>query len=464
MRTNLKYNILAGLFLLIGLAMAVWGSFFLAGKAPLRWNREFVVMFSLADGTAGLKPGASVNMGGQQIGRVLSIDFKLDRKEGSNRPVAVRVTVQVRDDLELYDNAQVVLERPLLGTIGALNVVDAGDPSTLKAKIGRSELLETGDVIWGSPAPPSFLAQAGIGRKEIDKIKEIIEDTHEVVSGARKSLQGRPELIASTIDHTMKSVNDFADRIPAWSASVDGAVKKIDQGVEKIDPIVEGVQRAVTKAEDFVKGLQAILDRNGKGIDEIIANVNALTSGLAGDVLGNVLAAVRELPGLAQSARKTVEDGQNLVASLRQELPEITRALASTRQAADRAKIGVEEIVAQPWRLFYRPSTRELREQLVYDAARAYAEAMGDLRVATDTLAASGLATPKGEFRPDVDRQRLSDLLEQVKAAASGSKEREQDLRQRLLDLIMYGSDAPKPGARSDVGPGKERGNGSDGN
>lgn len=434
-----KYNWLAGLFLLGGLAGTVAMSFFFAGGTPLGWNRRFVVRFSLSDGTGGLKSGSSVTLGGQVVGQVTSIVFEYAKDaEGkeTRRPTAVLVSVQIRDDIELYDNARVSLDKPLLGTISGLNITDAGDPAVFSgaaaiAQVGASPVLENGDMIAGGLSPPAILAQAGIGPKQIEDLKQSLEDLRGTLADARKLVSSNTDGLQKTIDRVNESVSMFADKLPEWSNSLEKILNTVTAGADRLDPILTKVDSGLDKAVRIIESTQAIVDRNGTRIDSILKNVDQLASGLAGDTLGFVLEALREVPAITKNVRVATDDAAKVVSQLRAEMPTIKRSIASTRQATESLKIGIDEIVAQPWRLLQRPSTRELREQLVYDSARAYAVAVGDMRSYADSLEA--LSAQGKQADPEAVKQAVNDLRD----AAAKAKAAEAELERQMLQLLV---------------------------
>jgi len=444
-----KYNWLAGLFLLGGIAGTVAMSFFFAGGTPLGWNRRFTVRFSLADGTGGLKSGSYVTLGGQVVGQVVGISFEYAPDAAglpTRRPTAVLVAVQIREDLELLDNARISLDKPLLGTISGLNITDTGDPLAYEghaplAFIGSGPVLQSDETIPGGLAPPAILASAGIGPKQIDDLKSALEDIKITMAKARDLMGTNSDRLQSTIDRVSRSVDMFADSLPEWSKSLERILATINAGADRLDPILTKVDVGVDKAVKIVDSTQELLDRNTARIDSIFKNIDLLASGLAGDTLGYVLEALRETPAITRSAKAATEDAAKIMSQLRAEMPSVRRTIASTRQATESLKIGIDEIVAQPWRVLQRPSTRELREQLVYDSARAYATAVGDMRSfaeALDALASQG---------KQADAEALRAAVSDLKDSATKAKAAESELERQMLELLVAnrsGKDQPR--------------------
>jgi hypothetical protein len=84
------------------------------------------------------------------------------------------------------------------------------------------------------------------------------------------------------------------------------------------------------------------------------------------------------------------------------------------------------EIRRNPWRLLYRPGAKETRTEILYDAARAYAAAVSDLRAASEALQAASV-------RADPDSENISRLLAELQAAFSRFEETERALLDKLI-------------------------------
>ena len=96
---NARNNVIAGVFVLLGVALAVWVSFLLSDRSAFQSTTTFAVRFPLDTGAAGLKRGSEVLLGGQPVGRVLAVDFA---RNPDSTPAHVDVEVEVRDDLPLF--------------------------------------------------------------------------------------------------------------------------------------------------------------------------------------------------------------------------------------------------------------------------------------------------------------------------------------------------------------------------
>ena len=204
-------NILAGLFVVFGLALAVFVSFMLSEHKGLGPTRTIVVRFPLEMGAPGIKPGSFVNLGGQKIGRVTSI--ATHPAQGASQAVDVRIEIPA--GLELYPDAVVSLDRPLLGTLSSINISHVGT-----ADNGAPPLAD-GSTITGGLAPPAFLAQAGIGPKQIEDVRAIIRTLDESTSRLSSLVQTVSPQAEEGIADARQLISDLRARFDVWSQSVE---------------------------------------------------------------------------------------------------------------------------------------------------------------------------------------------------------------------------------------------------
>ena len=178
-RVPQRNSVLAGLFLVSGLILAVVISFVLSGVGDkLEERTPYLGICTLADGAAGIKPGSLVLLGGQPVGKVERVEIKPDPDAPSM--LAVHVTAGVRAEITLYDDAEFHIERPLLGSSATINISAIGTPGAT-AIMGKDRVLAAGERVRLTPAPPSFLAQAGFGDEEVKKVQTIIDDAQVAV-------------------------------------------------------------------------------------------------------------------------------------------------------------------------------------------------------------------------------------------------------------------------------------------
>ena len=423
--SNRRNTILAGAFVVASLLLAVWVSFMLSDSRGTARMRPIQVRFPLAMGTHGLQKGSPVLMGGQQIGQVS--DWKFDfTKDDAGRDVAQGVIVRASIDqsLTVFSDAKVFLERPLLGTLSSLNIVDAGgrvptDPSKTAAAV-----LETDGVLVGTLAPPALLAQAGYGEEQAQQVRTLIKDLSDMVATAKPNVEG------STAD-AREVLTLLRQRVGEWSAKVDTTLANVETASGKINPLMDSAKItldefavAATNARKAVEDVRAAIDENRPKIDSILTNVDQTTQrvnresvDLLNGALGDARDALRVLSDAADGAQRL----------LTRETPTARRILANLRLMSDQLKLTAVEVRSQPWRLLYQPTRKESDEQLLYDSVRSYAEASSDLRAAAESLKAL-----TGD-RAGVDAAEVQSATQAVESALENYTQAERAFLNRLL-------------------------------
>jgi len=177
-----------------------------------------------------------------------------------------------------------------------------------------------------------------------------------------------------------------------------------------------------------IRNGSAILDENRPRINNILADTETTIAGVKDDWVPqgtNLLSTATD--GIEAYARL----GRRADAILMEEQPGIERSLANLRTMSDQLKFLAIEARSQPWRLLHRPDTKELETQLLYDSARSYAVAVGDLRAASESLEA--IITRAG-LSGDVDLDRLQTMRAELQQAFRLYADAERDLLDRMIE------------------------------
>lgn len=409
-----RNNLLAGLFVIFSLLLAVFISVLVSGvQKRLIPVNDFTVRFSLPDGASGLKPGSIVTVGGKEAGRVNSVEF--DRDSPDAMPTGVKVQISVYRSVTLYDDAVAFLERPLLGTVGTLNIL-RGVPEAAPGKT-----LAGGSIIRGMIAPPAFLAQAGYGTDQSRQLQNVL--------ARADSASEKFDRILTTFDR------DFEPMVKSLRAATDDAAEvtrrvreKAPEWTEQIDKFLARAQSAAEQADQAIRDVRAAIDTNRPAIDKAIANVEKITEDIKTTSVPMLNETLASGKSGAEEFRVAMKDVREL---LQEQEPNLRRALANFRLASDQFKLLGVEVRRSPWRLLYQPGTKELDSELFYDAARTYAEAVSDLRAASEALESvqGGNSTPQAR-----DRQTLSDLSARLNEAFTRYNDAEKTLLKRMTE------------------------------
>ncbi len=402
-----RANVLAGGFLLASLALAVWMSFKISAGSGYAQTVSFVVRFTLADGAMGVKAGSPVMLGGQQIGRVTDVRFSSE----NGVPNGVDVGVEARADLALFDDAEVFLEKPLLGNLSNINITNSGRGAG--TPIGSGPRIGQGDILPGRIAPPGFLTQAGVGAEQVSQVQQLIRDAQTGVNKFASLVDRLAPKIESGVEELGGLTKEVRGSWNAWSPRIDSTLLNIEKSSARVEPIIAKIDAGADDARALLQDAKSLVAANRAKVDEIIETVRAASSQIGGETMPRVAKALDDASTAMGSFTRTLERAQDLITS---ETPNARRILANLRLMSDQLKLTAIEVRSQPWRLLVQPTTKEIAEQVLYDATRAYASASSDLRAASEALEA---ATQGGSQRQSLDElsKALADSLQRYREA-----------------------------------------------
>ena len=389
-----KASLMAGSLLIFGLVGFIVISAIISGSIDrLTPTQSYTVRFDLKQGTGGLTEGASVLMGGQPVGRVTAIDFALQ----DGMVAGVDVKVRVRSSNTLYRNVMFVLERPLVGLGASLNIVSVGT-----AEAGK---LEPGSVVRANLALPAFLTAAGFGAEQIEQLKDILSNTTDIVQRTDQIT----EKLQTDLDLLLGDFKTFGNELAQLKA---GEVRT------NADAMINDFRSLIEESRELLRVNRPRIDDTLSAAQRTMAKFEGEHSEAALDALERAGEAAENLADLADEAS----------GMLTQEKPGILRTIANARLASDQLRLATIEIRRNPWKLLARPDTKELREELFYDAARVYATAASDLQDAGASLEAI-LAKPGG-----ANEDEIRALSEELKSAMARYKQAEAGLLEAMFE------------------------------
>jgi ABC-type transporter Mla subunit MlaD len=429
-----RNNLLAGLFVLGSLVLAVVVSFVLAERGAGRGATRFTVRFALGDGTAGLQPDSPVTLGGQPVGRVLGLGFAADKGVASG----VDVRVEVRRDVTLFENASIFLEKPLLGTLSSINIASVGTEGAA-ASAGTAR-IESGETVPASLAPPAFLAQAGLGPMQVDQIRQTISDAQQAVDRLSSLIDKSSPEVETALTDARVLIADARANLASWDTSVDATLKNVEEASARLTPMLDKGDKVLTDADSAVLSAKTLFDDtraviadNRQRIDTIILDLWAAADKVNSDTVPLLTDALRDARAAMGEAQLAVSDVRDLVT---QEGPSLRRTLANMRLMSDQLKLTAIEVRSHPWRLLHEPTTKELESQALYDATRSYAAAASDVRAAAETVQALTSAARRNALAggDEATTQKLDEAGEALVKAMQGFRGAEQAFLSELVE------------------------------
>jgi ABC-type transporter Mla subunit MlaD len=430
-----RNNVVAGSFLIVSLLLAVAISFILSDiSEKFGSKKEYVFRFPTSVGVTGLKPGAKITFGGLGVGRVKSISAHAESAgEGASAVITAHdVLVELESDLVLYEDAYADLTLPMLGGVSTINIPSAGTGAVEGAGGDANTVLDEGETLRGRFAP-SILTQLGFSTEDavkiqqtIDNIKHVTDDASEVTQGFKRMAQKlEPDFMSGVDDSraTMANIKSFTEGLngeDGWSSKVDGILGKADDASGKLGPTIDDARATINEAREVVA--------DGKPkVANILDNVEQTTSRVRGDSLDKI-DALLEKGTLALSSYQDVATNANEMLVVNR--PKIDATLDSARHIGSHGELFLEEIRSQPWRLLKKPTKEDLEREPIYEAARIYADAVSDLRIASEALdAAVAAVAQQGTPTSAVELTRIAKVVEE---AYSRYEQAEHGLLERL--------------------------------
>lgn len=423
-------SVLAGTFLVSSVLLAVFISFMLS-DADFSSTTSYEFRFPLRQGAPGIEPGSFVTVGGQKVGRVTEVTFMED-VPGSGVPSGVRVIARLRASIVIYENALVYIERPILGALSSINIAGVGTPDVAPIQ-GGTPRLESGEWVQGRTAS-ALMAQAGLPPEGFaglfTKFEELTNKTTAIVDEIGPHIKPNMEKVSETIENVRTMTADTRANLPKWREQFDTILANSEESSAKFPALMDKADLVIGDVQASAKTVSDLIEANAPKISTIVDDVAETTRHVREKSLTDLDEAFAKAKSSIDSFGDTV---RNLDTLARQETPNIRRMFANGRLASDQLKLLTTELRAQPWRALIRPSTKELEQQLVYDAARAYADAVSDLRAASETLETMS-DLPSGQT-PDPARQELlQSLLGELRKAFEQYKVAESQLLDQMIE------------------------------
>ena len=419
-----RNNTLAGTLVIVSIIATLVIVVLLAGARDLFGRKTYTVAFDFETGVEGIAKGSEIALGGRQIGSVASVLFY---PEGAQTFEAIHVVIGIESDYAIREGAVAYLEKPLLGSTSKINFVSLGD---------GTELTEA-DAIPGILAPPGFLKSAGYGEEQKTKVQSVIDDAEEFMAMAkRRGNDFDTEMYPRINDTTIKArdvITDAKAKWGEWSGSVSRTLSNVEtmtndgrEFMAGLDADVESVRSSIVDA----------IEENRENLDATIANARTITSDgkafsarLNGELADKAVALLDSGQSAMDKAGNSLDEARAILAEQR---PNINTSMANFRLTSDQLKDTLLEIRASPWRLLYRPDMRELEYELLYNSARSYARAVGELRVIADRMDTL-LAKPQGELT-ELDREAIAGFADDLARTRKSYEQVEDAFLDQLLE------------------------------
>lgn len=225
---------------------------------------------------SGLPMGSRVVVAGLPVGEIsnLSIDGRY-----------ARITMQVRDDVKIYDNA--IAFKKSSSLLGSYYIeIDPGTPETVDAR-GQKRVnppLPCGSQIRHVVEAVSIDALVRRVEESLPKVDSVLlsvrdlsEDVRSLVNGPLASMLSRLDRLVQDESDTVASILQRTDRTIARIEDITRDIRGATQGADvKVQRILDNIDKASGDARELIKTAQSEVEKTGTTLRERIERLDTV--------------------------------------------------------------------------------------------------------------------------------------------------------------------------------------------
>lgn len=409
-----RENIWAGLFVLLGIALALVVVFTLADFDRLFAKQQTIkVSYRVADGLMGLKEGATVTIGDQPIGEVTAINDAPADAEG--RVVEQIVAFTIPQRYKIFKDAVVELNAPPLGSGTKLNIKSVG------SKIAYDGQPLEGKQA-GSPLTRNLARDAGIGDRQREQIGQIIDNVTNITTELRGNLPRIMSSIQTALDKAQPVVEGASGAVADLQTALHDAKELVAEVRKRSELWMNNIDTITNKGGSSLTRVDKLLEDKDPDIRKAVDNVRDITQQAKDKTMVQVTELLDRTNVSVENVKKSTEELRAFVTGQR---PVLERLMANLQLSSDQLKLATIEIRRSPWRLLYTPEEKELETDNLYDAARSFALAAGTLDAATQSLQSVVQKNPE-------NKEKIEKMVEHLEALFKRFDEAETEFWKQL--------------------------------
>ncbi len=428
-----RNNVRAGIFVTVAGALAIAILLALSDIAALfEQSNTYRVSFPVSSGVGDLTTGSSVRIGGLKIGRVKRVD--LQRSEGASPLDRIEAEFEITSEVELYDNARLMIGQPLLGADAWISIASVGDPA------GGGVRLAPGALLQGAIAPGMLTDLLGPeNASRADEIVADLKDFTAFLAALDGEYDQRIRPVLEQAGFTADEVRALVARIngedwPRWAGAIDRVFSDVHELSDGLDAAVADGRSFIANVDSTINRTNDLIDANRPEIDALIRRLNETGVDLQAIVKRFDAETIDRVHAFLDQGQQGMESFTRVGERINQQLdvigPDLETAMANARLASEQLKLTTVEVRRSPWKLLYQPSKGEFEHELLYEAARSFAVAASDLKAASESV--DRVMARHGD-RLAMDPDTANQLREHLHA----SFERYRAAQQRLMDVLV---------------------------
>lgn len=408
--TRSQNNIKAGIFVTIAILVGMSVIFVLGDYKAMFGPRSnsFIVTYPVASGVGGLGSGSFVDIGGIQVGQVSTVELDV---LPSGPLTMIEVEFSIPASITLREDAVVSVRSGLLSSDSWLSFTSMGTD-------GR--VLESGDVLEGSSIS---MLDTLLGAESADNLSATLESISVIANKLERDGALAEWVLGEESADTFRGAIDEGNELltllnqdwQEWSGEIDKVIAQADAFAQAMENLSE------------------LINDNSGTFQDIVENVDEAIATAAACVKEFRETSWPQVEDFIDRAQVTISDVQDAVGDIKVRsgawLGDIDSTLANLTIASLQLNQLLTEVKASPWRLLYRPTDKQLGQELVYEASRNFVFGAADLKAAADSM--QRLIDARGAALAPDDPQ-----LRVIRENLLRSVERYQQAQEQLMDVL----------------------------
>jgi len=387
----------AGIFVIVALGVLIGVIIWLGGTEIFSPPRQKAIFFAEEKaGSIGLMEGAFVLLGDDQVGRISRIRFD---------PASGRTfyTAEIdRADIKVHSDGKAQVAAGLIGG-SRLVIVDRGTKDM--------PLADSDNPIEISGGLAQAMANLSAALENVTKQLDL-EDSDTILAKLKSAARDVADIAASIKAQTdpkndaglLAKLSGTAEDVRAISANLrdeanprndKALLAKIHRSADDINKMTSDARPKVSEALGHVRNSAQDIRRYVKtDIADILAKFRRINT--------NILKISTDFATVSGQVKE--------MALLHRD--NIDELIDNMTQVSANLKAASKEIRRNPWRLFHKPDDKELNNQNIYDAARAFSSGAEQLDQAIAKMTSLAKISPDGVAADDPTLLKAREHLE----------------------------------------------------
>jgi ABC-type transporter Mla subunit MlaD len=385
----------AGIFVVLAVALAMAVVLWL-GAGDYFAARGQVVSFVVPqqEGSVGLTVGSDVTIGDGSVGRISEIIPQAGRCIYHAQLVRRDITVKA-DGLATIISSPLGMSKLVITSMGNSSKL-ADDSHAIRLKGGLDQAMADISI---TAENAKIISQSL--REELDGAKDgaMLASIHKVMSDLKIAAGNVVKITGNVSSQT--DLANAASMFAKMSRSVDDIGQITGDAKPKIDRLLTSAVNTAETIEGYSK----------KDLADILAKLRESNN--------EIFKMAANLAQASQQAKDVIVMNRENIGVLVDNMTQVSANL----------KTMARDVRRNPWRLFYQPTDKEVRQQDIYDAASAFAEGASQLDQTVAKL--NGLIKANPDGIPGDDKM-LKDVVRELKDTFSRFSKAEQALWNEL--------------------------------